>query len=131
MSNPDLSWIILSKKSGVPLFDQVRLHILEGARSGRLPVGTKLPPVRKLATTLGLAANTVARAYRALEKSGVVATHGRGGTIVTAEGDEIRGMMGDAAEQYARVAHSLGYSEAKAISVFKAAMGRVRREDSL
>lgn len=129
MNTADISWLTVSKKSSVPLYDQVRLHILEGARSGRLPVGTKLPPVRQLAKALGLAANTVARAYRELEEAGVVATHGRGGTVVSAEGNEIRALIADAAEQYARVTQSLGFSEAKAISVFKAALGRIRRED--
>ena len=51
--------------------------------AGRLPAGTKLPTVRQLAADLGLAANTVARAYRELEADGVVETHGRRGTFVS------------------------------------------------
>ncbi|MEP6527413.1 MAG: GntR family transcriptional regulator [Nocardioidaceae bacterium] len=38
--------------------------------------------VRQLAADLGLAANTVARAYRELEADGVISTHGRRATFV-------------------------------------------------
>ena len=50
---------------------------------GELPAGAKLPTVRQLAADLGLAANTVARAYRELEADGVIATQGRRGTFVS------------------------------------------------
>ncbi len=49
---------------------------------GDLAPGTRLPTVRQLAADLGLAANTVARAYRELEADGVLATYGRKGTFV-------------------------------------------------
>ena len=42
-----------------------------------------LPTVRALAADLGLAANTVAKAYRALETDGVIETRGRAGTFVS------------------------------------------------
>jgi DNA-binding transcriptional regulator YhcF (GntR family) len=51
--------------------------------AGRLPAGTRLPTVRALAAGLGLAVNTVARAYKELEADGLVATEGRRGTRVT------------------------------------------------
>ena len=51
-----------------PPYEQVRRQIAEGAATGALAAGHKLPTVRQLATDLGLAANTVAKAYRALEE---------------------------------------------------------------
>lgn len=68
--------------SAEPPFEQVRRQIAVGARDGSLPPGHKLPTVRQLATDLGLAANTVARAYRELEGDGVIETHGRKGTFI-------------------------------------------------
>ncbi len=69
-----------------PPYEQVRARISEQARSGALPVGYRLPTVRGLAESLGLAANTVAKAYRALEADGVIETRGRNGTFVAAAG---------------------------------------------
>jgi DNA-binding transcriptional regulator YhcF (GntR family) len=68
--------------SGEPPFEQVRRQVAEGAASGAFPAGHKLPTVRALAEALGLAANTVAKAYRGLEIDGVVETRGRAGTFV-------------------------------------------------
>jgi GntR family transcriptional regulator len=66
-------------------FEQVRTQIATAVAAGRLSAGTKLPTVRQLAADLGLAANTVARAYRELEADAVITTHGRRGTFVRSE----------------------------------------------
>jgi DNA-binding transcriptional regulator YhcF (GntR family) len=63
-------------------FEQVRTQLATLVAQGDLAPGTKLPTVRQLAADLGLAANTVARAYRELETDGVLATYGRRGTFV-------------------------------------------------
>ncbi|HEX9228397.1 MAG TPA: GntR family transcriptional regulator, partial [Arthrobacter sp.] len=60
--------------STVPLFEQLRLNIIERADNGTLAPGTKLPAVRYLAGELGVAPHTVARAYKELEAAGVVLT---------------------------------------------------------
>lgn len=65
-----------------PPFDQLRRRLIEQIMERRLPSGTKLPSVRALAAELGLAPNTVARAYRELEAEGYLITRGRGGTTV-------------------------------------------------
>ncbi|MEP7034131.1 MAG: GntR family transcriptional regulator [Dermatophilaceae bacterium] len=71
--------------SATPPFEQVRTQIAAAVAAGQLDPGTKLPTVRQLAADLGLAANTVARAYRELEVDAVIATHGRRGTFVRSE----------------------------------------------
>ncbi|GAA2741419.1 MULTISPECIES: GntR family transcriptional regulator [Kitasatospora] len=94
--------------SPTPPYEQVRAQIAERARSGELPVGLKLPTVRALAEELGLAANTVARAYRELEADGVVETHGRRGTLIAATGDTAHRLAAAAAAEYAERAARLG-----------------------
>ncbi|MGW2436607.1 GntR family transcriptional regulator [Streptomyces goshikiensis] len=91
-------------------YEQLRTQIAEAARAGRLPVGYKLPTVRGLAEELGLAANTVAKAYRALEGDGVIETRGRNGTFVAAAGDFAAREAAAAAQAYAERARRLGLS---------------------
>jgi DNA-binding transcriptional MocR family regulator len=50
--------------------------------TGALAPGAELPPIRELATQIGVNANTVAAAYRLLRERGAVETAGRRGTRV-------------------------------------------------
>jgi DNA-binding transcriptional regulator YhcF (GntR family) len=74
--------VTLDASSAVPPYEQLRSRVAAQVHDGTLPAGAKLPTVRGLATDLGLAANTVAKAYRALEADGVIETRGRAGTFV-------------------------------------------------
>jgi DNA-binding transcriptional regulator YhcF (GntR family) len=91
-----------------PASEQVRTQLLTGVREGHLPPGAKLPTVRQLADQLGIAVNTVARAYRLLEDDGIVETFGRRGSFIANQGDAIQQQLQTAATQFARKAASLG-----------------------
>ncbi len=108
--------------SPVPPYEQVRLRIADLAATGGLPAGTKLPPVRRLATDLGLAANTVARAYRELEHAGLVQTRGRAGTVVTARAARTPAEALTAARRYADTVRRLGLAPEQALDLVKAAL---------
>ena len=102
-------------------FEQVRTQIAGAVAAGKLGAGTKLPTVRQLATDLGLAANTVARAYRELEADGVITTHGRRGTFVHSDVlDEATPHSGSAdiakaaAAEYVRTLRRLGFNAQEA-----------------
>jgi DNA-binding transcriptional regulator YhcF (GntR family) len=114
--------ITLDPDSAVPPFEQVRAQIAELARSGEAPVGTRLPTVRGLAEQLGLAANTVAKAYRELETAGVVQTRGRHGTVIAASGDASLAVAARAAAAYAERVHGLGIPAKQARAVVEAAL---------
>ncbi|MFF5052534.1 aminotransferase class I/II-fold pyridoxal phosphate-dependent enzyme [Micromonospora sp. NPDC000663] len=60
----------------------ISASIESGIRTDALPPGTTLPPVRALATELGVSPATVARAYQELRQRGLLATAGRHGTRV-------------------------------------------------
>ncbi|CAL9290640.1 GntR family transcriptional regulator [Streptomyces rochei] len=107
---------------GTPPYEQVRAQISEQARSGALPVGYRLPTVRGLAETLGLAANTVAKAYRALEGDGVIETRGRNGTFVAAAGSAAERELASAARGYAERARRLGVAEEDAVAAVRDAL---------
>src|SRR5664279_146061 len=75
----------IDSESATAPFEQVRTQIASAVATGQLSAGTKLPTVRQLSADLGLATNTVARAYRELEADAVIATHGRRGTFVRSD----------------------------------------------
>jgi DNA-binding transcriptional regulator YhcF (GntR family) len=114
--------ITIDSQSAVPPFEQVRAQIAGQVADGMLVAGTRLPTVRRLADDLGLAVNTVARAYRELETAGLVETKGRGGTIVTAAGDQARARVQVEAQRYATLARELGLGAEEALRVVRSAL---------
>jgi DNA-binding transcriptional regulator YhcF (GntR family) len=72
----------LDPGSATPVYEQIAGAVVRGIADGSLVPGTRLPTVRQLAGDLGVATNTVAKAYRQLEAEGHVATLGRNGTVV-------------------------------------------------
>lgn len=68
--------------SATPAYEQIRAQIAALIALGALEPGTRLPTVRRLAADLGIAAGTVARAYRELEQPGLIETRRRNGTVV-------------------------------------------------
>ena len=111
--------ITIDHASAVPPFEQLRSQVAAAVANGDLLPGTRLGTVRQTAADLGLAVNTVARAYRELEADGVVVTRGRQGTFVrsdvvdgTAEGaDAVR----RAAADYVAAVRRAGLTRAEAV----------------
>ena len=114
--------ITIDADAATPPYEQVRLRIAELAATGSLPAGAKLPPVRTLAADLGLAANTVARAYRELEAAGLVETRGRLGTVITARAAGTSAQAQKAATAYAERTRSLGVPPETALALVRAAL---------
>jgi DNA-binding transcriptional regulator YhcF (GntR family) len=115
--------IAVDLASAVPPYEQIRAQVAEQARDGRLTAGTRLPTVRRLAADLGLAANTVARAYRELERDGVVLTRGRHGTFVTTATDPATRAAEEAAVVYVRRIRRLGVAPEVAVRLVSDALG--------
>ena len=88
--DPDaLAVFAVDAASPAPPFRQLHDAALGAVSDGRLRPGQRLPTVRALAAHLGVAANTVAAAYRALEESGVIEGRGRAGTFVSLGEDPV------------------------------------------
>jgi GntR family transcriptional regulator len=69
----------LEPRSGVATYLQIVQQVKEALRLGTLDVGDQLPTVREVVADLAINPNTVAKAYRDLEREGlVVARQGRG-----------------------------------------------------
>ncbi|MDO5499905.1 MAG: GntR family transcriptional regulator [Propionibacteriaceae bacterium] len=102
--------LVVDPRSTTPPYEQLRLQLVAQIGRGELAPGTRLPAVRRLASDLGIAPNTVARTYRELEAAGFVRTAGRNGTIVTPpdDGSEIAREAASLAAAYARGMRALG-----------------------
>ncbi len=70
--------------SDEPVYEQIARQIRGQVTSGALAPGASLPPVRTLASDLGVNLNTVARAYRLLADEGFVTIRHRSGAEVAA-----------------------------------------------
>jgi DNA-binding transcriptional regulator YhcF (GntR family) len=114
--------ITVDATSFVPPYEQVRSQLAAQITDGELVVGTRLPTVRRLAEDLGLAVNTVARAYRELEAAGLVTTAGRAGTVVSAAGDASRARVEAAARGFADLTRTLGIGADEAVRMLRAAL---------
>ncbi|CAM2762324.1 GntR family transcriptional regulator [Hathewaya histolytica] len=77
--------IIVNKKSGVPIYLQVKKEILNQIRGGKIKVGSKMPTERELAQLLGVSRNTISSAYNELEKDGIIKSYQGKGTFVIEE----------------------------------------------
>ena len=74
-----------------PIYQQVADGIKELIARGKLPEGTALPPVRQLAGDLGVNLNTIATAYRELQKEGLLnVKHGSGSVVASRTSTEER-----------------------------------------
>jgi GntR family transcriptional regulator len=74
----------ISPAHPMPLYAQLSRAIQFAIATGRLRIGEQLPTVRQLAVELRVNANTVAKVYAELERTGVLETRRGVGTFVCA-----------------------------------------------
>ena len=102
-------------------FEQVRAQLEALIRDGHLVPGDKLPTVRGLAGQLGLAANTVARAYKMLETAGLVETHSRAGTRVASGAHAAEAALAALAARFVSESRQAGLDDAAALALVREA----------
>ena len=118
------SFVAIDSQSSTPPFDQLRSQVIAAVRSGQLAHDTRLPTVRALAAELGLATNTVARAYRELERDAVIETRGRFGSFIAPNGDAAARQAQSAAASFAARIQQLGVSKEEALALVTEALER-------
>ena len=114
-----MALLALDPQSSTPPYEQVRSQIAAAIESGGLRPAARLPTVRRLARDLGLAVNTVARAYRELELAGLVETRGRLGTFVAGPPSQARQLAGEDALAFLRRMRELGFDRAEAVAIVR------------
>src|SRR5215469_18449127 len=111
-----MALLALDPASSTPPYEQVRSQIAAAIEDGTLGPQTQLHTVRRLARELGLAVNTVARAYRELELAGLVETRGRQGTCVAGPASQKRKLAAAAARDFLQRMSELGFDAAGAVA---------------
>ena len=76
-------YITIDERDLRPIYRQVVDEIKGLIARRELPEGSSLPPVRQVAADLGVNLNTVAFAYRQLQKEGLIKVRHGSGAIVT------------------------------------------------
>jgi GntR family transcriptional regulator len=109
----------LDFRSGIPIYLQVVERIKERLAAGQLKPGDQLPTVRSLALELRVNFNTIARAYRIMDESGIISTQqGRGTYILEVPSPEVSESirlkaLEDLTQRYLSDAERLGVSPAE------------------
>lgn len=100
---------MISRDNATPLQEQVAEDIRQRVRDGEYEVGAKLPPLRELRETYGVAEVTVHNAIRELQREGVLVSSAGRGTYVNAlpagqgSGDDVDQLRRDLADLSSRV----------------------------
>ena len=120
--------------SGEPIYLQLMRQVKHAVATGALEPGDRLPPVRELAATLLVNPNTVARAYRDLEREGVLETAPGRGSFIRDSGElrlgvrEKRARLEPFVEQLIAEAHALGLSADELVHEVERAVRTMRSE---
>jgi GntR family transcriptional regulator len=76
--------LTVDPRDSTPIYAQLERGVRAAIATGRLKAGDQLPTVRQLAVELRVNANTVARVYAELERSGVIETKRGVGSFISA-----------------------------------------------
>lgn len=126
---------MLDKHSTIPLFLQLKHHIIHLISSGEWTAGMPLPSVRQVASELGMATATVQRTYGELQAQGLLVGHvGRGvyvadlaigvpgldgasrGVLAAERGSVLRGLLA----RSVLLARGMGYREDEIMTTVRA-----------
>jgi GntR family transcriptional regulator len=121
--------LTVDPRSGVPIYLQIIEQIKRSVALGVLQSGEQLPTVKQLAIDLTVNPNTVARAYRELEREQVIETSPGRGSFVRDNGvmdspKVAAEIGGDALDVALREARSVGLALREVRELFEAALTR-------
>ena len=122
--------LTVDPRSGVPLYHQIVEQVKRSVALGVLEPGEQLPTVKQLATDLTVNPNTVARAYRDLERDGVIDTAPGRGSFVRNDGSSgrarraLRDVTRSALNDAIREAKSIGLDRTDVTEIFQRTLDR-------
>mgnify|MGYP002552204074 FL=1 len=81
--------IIISNRSGKPIYEQITAQVKSAIMSGELRPGDPLPSMRALAKSLHISVITTQRAYEDLQRDGFIDTITGRGSFVAVQNKDI------------------------------------------
>ncbi|MEV5281533.1 GntR family transcriptional regulator [Streptomyces sp. NPDC051994] len=116
----------IERRSGVPAYLQIVHQVEQALRMGALTEGDRLPTAAQVAADTKVNPNTTLKAYRELERSGLVEVRQGAGTFITrslatpqtAPESPLRSRLGD----WIREAKTEGLTEQDITTLFHAAL---------
>jgi GntR family transcriptional regulator len=112
----DWDWLAVDPRDPLPLHAQLERSIRVAMASRRLQPGHQLPTVRQLAVALRINANTVAKVYTHLERTGALETRRGVGTFVAERPASARNVEAREAELRSIVTRALAEASARGFS---------------
>lgn len=116
--------ILIDFRSSQPIYTQIVEQIRQMISTGVLQPGDQLPTVRQLATDLRVNFNTIARAYRILDESGLISTQQGRGTYIWSQPSNEQSQrlhkqgLEDLTHHFLEQAQNLGYQADEVESTF-------------
>lgn len=109
-----------------PIYEQIKDGLRRLIVSGALPLDSKLPSVREMATELAINPSTIQRAYRELEQEGYICSVPGKGSFVCASGEAEKQRRRELLEKLDALVTEFGY-----IGIDKAALIRILKGETI
>ena len=106
----------------MPLYEQIQAQIARHVMHGLLKEGDQLPSVRQLALDVGINPNTVQKAYRELERRGLIVSVAGRGSFIAADNvlkEQLREASAEKLREAIRIACAAGLSEEDILSIVR------------
>jgi len=111
--------ITVDDNNPTPPFEQIRSQLSAQILTGVLADGDRLPSVRQLASDLGLAPGTVARAYSILEADALIESRRGAGTRVRHQSSHPRTLVPET-ERFIREARANSLTLEETVQIIRA-----------
>jgi GntR family transcriptional regulator len=123
----------LDGRSAVPPYLQIVQQVRQALRMGLIDVGDQLPSVREVVSATAVNPNTVLKAYRDLEREGLVAAAAGRGTFVTRRPDGpppgTHARLGRSLARWVREAHAAGLDDESIESLLRVTLRAATEEE--
>lgn len=122
--------LTIDARSGVPIYLQIIDQVKRSVALGVLEPGEQLPTVKQLSADLTINPNTVARAYRELERDGVIDTSPGRGSFIAGDGTAsaarrtLADVTSQAINEAVREAKSIGLGRHDVQEIFQRVLDR-------